>query len=89
LFVNLYLQGRQLLGKDAWFRLHQLCMSLALILTLVGLIPLLVDKGVEPLTEGVAHAIVGLVTVLLGFVQPVLAFFRCAPGAPEFYNSIL
>jgi ABC-type Mn2+/Zn2+ transport system permease subunit len=75
-----WLQGLQLFGKELWFPLHQACMGLALILSLVGLIPMLVDKGVKPMAEGLAHAIVGIIAVALAFVQPVLAFFRCAPG---------
>ena len=75
-----WLQGRQILGKDAWFRLHQGAMTLALLLSLVGLIPLLVDRGVAPLQQAVTHSIVGLVTLLLAFLQPLIAAFRCAPG---------
>jgi hypothetical protein len=63
-----------------WFPVHQACMSLALILSLVGLIPMLVEKGVEPLAKGMAHSIVGIIAICLAFVQPVLAFFRCSPG---------
>jgi len=41
-------QGRQILGKEAWFRLHQLTMGLALLLSLVGVVPLLVDRDGNP-----------------------------------------
>jgi hypothetical protein len=74
------MQGRQILGKDAWFRLHQVLMSLALVASLVGLVPLLVDRGVTPLQQRVTHSILGTVTLILAFLQPILAFFRCAPG---------
>jgi hypothetical protein len=74
------MQGRQILGKDAWFRLHQLTMGLALVASLVGLVPLLVDRGVTPLQQRVIHSILGTVTLILAFIQPMLAFFRCAPG---------
>ena len=63
-------------------------MTLALVFTFVGVIPMLVEKGVEPIKEGVAHALVGLVTICLAFVQPVLAFFRCAPGTDIFWGVI-
>jgi hypothetical protein len=55
-------------------------MSLALVASLVGLVPLLVDRGVTPLQQRVIHSILGTVTLILAFIQPILAFFRCAPG---------
>jgi len=37
-------------------------------------------RGVTPLQQRVTHSIVGLVTLILAFIQPLLAFVRPAPG---------
>ena len=53
-------------------------------LTIIALILMFVDKGVQPLSaESVklnAHAAIGMTAFVLAFIQPFMAFFRPHPN---------
>ena len=53
-------------------------MMLTVIFSVAGLIPILVDKGVRPITDKKYHPLLGLTVLIIAFLQPVLAYFR--PG---------
>ena len=54
-------------------------MLLTVLLTAGGMAVIIVDKGVRPIKGQVTHALVGLATVVLAAVQPLLAMVRCGP----------
>jgi hypothetical protein len=69
-------------GKDFWFRAHQICMTVTVILTLVSLIVMLALEGLDPLGEvgDNPHPALGLVCIICAFIQPIMAIFRPHPG---------
>merc|ERR1719219_1144631 len=70
------------LDKDLWFRLHQFFMYSAVVLTVIGIIIIVVDKGLAPF-EGVninPHPVFGLIAFLGALAQPIMAYFRPHPG---------
>ncbi|KAL0811036.1 hypothetical protein ABMA28_010316 [Loxostege sticticalis] len=75
--------GRQLGGKDIWFAYHRILMVLTWLLTVVGFILILVEVGGWSTTGDNPHAITGLVTVILCFIQPIGAYFRPHPGTKK------
>ncbi|XP_028167929.1 putative ferric-chelate reductase 1 homolog [Ostrinia furnacalis] len=75
--------GRQLGGKDIWFAYHRILMVLTWLLTVVGFILILVEVGGFATTGDNPHAITGLVTVILCFIQPIGAYFRPHPGTKK------
>lgn len=68
--------GRKLLGKDIWFAIHQVCMSLTWILVISAFTIIWVAVG-EWRTS--AHSVLGIIATALCFIQPFGAFFRPAP----------
>jgi hypothetical protein len=57
-------------------------MTTAVVLTLLGILLILIDKGLEPF-KGVninPHPIFGLFVFLGALAQPIMAFFRPHPG---------
>ncbi|KAG6443425.1 putative ferric-chelate reductase 1 homolog [Manduca sexta] len=71
--------GKQLGGKDIWFAYHRILMVGTWSLTMVGFILILAE--VRGWTGGDnPHAITGIVTVILCFIQPIGAYFRPHPG---------
>ncbi|XP_068143494.1 putative ferric-chelate reductase 1 homolog isoform X3 [Drosophila tropicalis] len=68
--------GNQSCGKDQWFTWHQSLMITTWILTVFGFVSIWVE-----LKQAVwhAHSILGLVTLILCFIQPIGAFFRPGP----------
>ena len=72
-------------GKDLWFRVHQVCMGLVVILTFLSFfIMLAVKKGAPFDPEALRinpHAAVGVACVAGAVVQPIMAYFRPHPGA--------
>ena len=69
-----------ILGKDIWFPIHQFCMSMTWLLTMVALVLIFVEKKTEPLSissiKNNAHGIIGLIASVLTFIQPFMAYFR-------------
>ncbi|XP_047539509.1 putative ferric-chelate reductase 1 homolog isoform X1 [Vanessa atalanta] len=72
--------GKTLGGKDIWFAYHRILMVLTWVLTMAGFILILIDVGGWQTTGDNPHAITGIVTVVLCFIQPIGAFFRPHPG---------
>ncbi|XP_039764896.1 putative ferric-chelate reductase 1 homolog isoform X1 [Pararge aegeria] len=72
--------GKTLGGVDIWFAYHRILMVLTWVLTVGGFILILVEVGGWQTTGDNPHAITGIVTVLLCFIQPIGAFFRPHPG---------
>jgi len=72
------------MGKYFWFRIHQLCMTLTLLLTLTAFAVILAERKGEPFNPEAwkknPHAIVGIVCIICSCLQPVMAFFRPHPG---------
>lgn len=75
--------GKNIGGKDVWFAWHRILMVLTWLLTMSGFIIILVEVGGWSNTGDNPHAITGLVTVILCFIQPIGAFFRPHPGTPK------
>ncbi|XP_034826030.1 putative ferric-chelate reductase 1 homolog isoform X1 [Maniola hyperantus] len=73
-------EGKTLGGVDIWFAYHRILMVLTWVLTVAGFILILVEVGGWQTTGDNPHAITGIVTVLLCFIQPIGAFFRPHPG---------
>ncbi|CAB3237841.1 unnamed protein product [Arctia plantaginis] len=72
--------GKQLGGKDIWFAYHRIFMVSTLVLTVIGFILILIEVGGWSTTGSNPHAITGLVTIILCFLQPIGAYFRPHPG---------
>ena len=62
-------------------------MGMAWTLTLISVILMFAEKGVEPLSKDSvklnAHSAVGMAVTVLAFIQPFMAFFRPHPGTPR------
>lgn len=71
--------GSQLCGKDQWFAWHRFLMVLTWTLTVAGFIIIFVEIGGWSQVDN-PHAILGVVTTVLCFLQPIGAFFRPHPG---------
>ena len=78
---------KEIYGKDWWFRVHQTCMLLTWMFTLISILIMVAGKGFRPLQldriKSDPHAIAGLFAVLLTFIQPFLAYFRPLPFSPR------
>ena len=74
---------KNLAGKQIWFRVHQLCMIMTWILTVSSVIIIFIEKGTDPLKwssiKNNAHSLIGLITSILCFIQPFMAFVRPDP----------
>lgn len=68
--------GTKIFGKDAWFVVHQISMSLTWILTISAVAIIWIDVG-EWRTS--THSVLGIIATVLCFIQPVTAFFRPSP----------
>ena len=58
-----------------WFFLHRAAMITAVLVTLISIIVIFVDRGGWSNSAG-THAITGILTFILCFANPVIAFFR-------------
>ncbi|XP_056640681.1 putative ferric-chelate reductase 1 homolog isoform X2 [Diorhabda sublineata] len=71
-----------LLGYDVWFTMHTVFTMLTWILTVVGFILIFVElEGWS--AESNPHAILGTITTILCFIQPIPAYFRPSVGTPN------
>ncbi|XP_053620478.1 putative ferric-chelate reductase 1 homolog [Plodia interpunctella] len=75
--------GKQLGGKDIWFAYHRILMVATWLLTVCGFILILIEVGGWSTTGDNPHAITGIVTVVLCFIQPIGAYFRPHPGTKK------
>lgn len=72
--------GNQLCGKDQWFVWHRVFMVLTWLLTVAGFIIIFVELGTWS-AEDNPHAILGVITTVICFLQPIGALFRPAPNS--------
>ena len=79
------------MGEAVWFKVHKIAMSTTVVLGLLGLVPVLVDRGVDPIRRMEYHPMVGLATLAIALAQPAVAYLRPGkvggrrarpPGAP-------
>lgn len=75
-FMKKLWAGKKAFGKDIWFIVHQVSMSLTWILTISAVIIIWIDLG-EWRTS--PHSVLGIIATSLCFIQPLTAFFRPAP----------
>lgn len=68
--------SQELFGKALWFVVHVIAMSLTWLLTIAGVAVIWIDVGTW---KSSVHSILGIVTAVLCFIQPLAAFFRPAP----------
>ncbi|XP_036332126.1 putative ferric-chelate reductase 1 homolog [Rhagoletis pomonella] len=72
--------GKQTCGKDQWFVWHRVCMVTTWSLTVAAFIIIFVEIG-EWSGERNPHAILGTITTIICFIQPIGALFRPAPNS--------
>ena len=90
IFIAMYMKKQfgnmKILGKDAWFPLHQLFMILTWLLGIAGLATIVAHYEFRPLQKARIknnpHSLVGLMSILLMFIQPFLAVLRCGALHP-------
>ncbi|CAG0883463.1 unnamed protein product [Darwinula stevensoni] len=73
--------GTQVCKKDMWFTIHRGFMVTAWALTIVGFFCILAHKDWEFLEK--PHHLVGVVSVVLCFIQPFMALLRPHPEDPN------
>ena len=66
------------MGEAVWFKVHKMAMSTTVVLGLLGLVPVLVDRGLDPIRRLEHHPMVGLATLAIALCQPAIAYLR--PG---------
>ncbi|RZB38617.1 ferric-chelate reductase 1 -like, partial [Asbolus verrucosus] len=74
--------GSSLCGKDLWFAWHRMFMVLTWALTMTGFILIFVELKAWS-AERNPHAILGTITTVICFLQPIGAYFRPHPGTPR------
>lgn len=72
--------GSQLCGKDMWFAWHRICMVVTWALTIAGFIIIFIEIDGWS-AERNPHAILGVITTIICFIQPIGALFRPAPNS--------
>ena len=76
---------KKLMGKDIWFPFHQASMGFAFIVSVISFIIIISERGnlfhMDTLKKN-PHPVMGLITVLLAFINPMMAAFRPHPGTP-------
>lgn len=71
--------GTQLCKKDLWFAWHRMLMVTTWVLTIAGFVIIFLElRGWSQ--EDNPHAILGTITTILAFIQPIGAVFRPHPG---------
>ena len=66
------------MGGAVWFNSHKLAMISTLVLSVLGMVPVIIDRKLEPIKRLEYHPMVGLAVVVICLCQPVIAYFR--PG---------
>ncbi|XP_022913819.1 putative ferric-chelate reductase 1 homolog [Onthophagus taurus] len=74
--------GTTMCGKDLWFAWHRFFMILTWSLTIAGFILIFVELKAWS-SEDNPHAILGIITTILCFIQPIGAYFRPHPGTSK------
>jgi len=77
------------MGGAVWFKTHKLAMIATLVLSLLGMVPVVIDRKLDPIKRLEYHPMVGLATVVICIFQPIIAYFRPGkdhPWRPVFYG---
>ena len=61
-----------------WFQVHRVSMILCVLLSAAGLVPVIIDKKLQPIKDQKLHPLLGLTVLVVAFIQPIIAYFR--PG---------
>lgn len=79
--------GKKLFGKDIWFTVHQVSMSLMWLLIILSIIIIWVDDIDYRIST---HSILGVIATILCFTQPLTAYYRPAPddSLHPFFNIV-
>uniref|UniRef100_A0A8D8VZI0 Ferric-chelate reductase 1 homolog n=1 Tax=Cacopsylla melanoneura TaxID=428564 RepID=A0A8D8VZI0_9HEMI len=75
--------GSSLCAKDVWFAWHRTLMFLTWVLTIAGAVLIFYDVGGWVSGPSQTHALVGVVTTVLCFIQPIAAALRPHPGSSK------
>ncbi|XP_012695110.2 putative ferric-chelate reductase 1 [Clupea harengus] len=75
-YLKAVTKGRGCLGKDLWFLAHVFLMVLSVAATIIAFI--LSFSHVKGWSGG-SHPVLGCLVMILAFIQPLGAFFRCGP----------
>lgn len=75
--------GSSLCSKDIWFAWHRTLMVLTWLLTMAGAILIFYDVGGWVSGPSQTHALLGIATTILCFVQPIGAALRPHPGSSK------
>ncbi|XP_055364628.1 putative ferric-chelate reductase 1 [Betta splendens] len=69
-------RGNKMFGKDMWFVCHVPVMCVTVAATFIAFIIIFVyGQG----WSGGAHPVLGCLTMILSFIQPIIALMRCGP----------
>ena len=71
-------QSSTFMGGAVWFKTHKLAMISTLVLSVLGMVPVFIDRKFDPIKRLEYHPMVGLATIAICLCQPVIAYFR--PG---------
>ena len=71
-----------------WFQIHQICMWFTWLLSIAGALIQFIGTGKGPLMESLElgnnpHAIVGLVSLMMMFIQPFMGVLRPSPNSKK------
>ncbi|KAG9351107.1 hypothetical protein JZ751_024997, partial [Albula glossodonta] len=75
-YLKAVTKGTVCCGKDLWFSAHVFLMSLSVAATIIAFI--LIFSHVRGWSGG-AHPVLGCLVMILAFIQPLAAVFRCGP----------
>ncbi|XP_062377378.1 putative ferric-chelate reductase 1 [Sardina pilchardus] len=75
-YLKAVTKGRGFFGKDLWFLAHVSLMGLSVIATIIAFI--LAFSFVKGWSGG-SHPVLGCLVMILSFIQPFAALFRCGP----------
>ena len=78
LLLHTTLQSSTLMGGAVWFNTHKLAMIATVVLSVLGMVPVIIDRKLEPIKRLEYHPMVGLAVIVICLCQPVIAYFR--PG---------
>lgn len=73
--------GSSFCGKDVWFAWHRFLMVITWILTLASVVIMYIDVGGFVTGPSQTHALLGTITTVLAFIQPIGAAFRPGPDS--------
>ena len=69
--------GSQMFGKDLWFVVHQFCMGITVVLSIIAFTIIFIDVG-EYITN--YHSILGTITFAFCLLQPIAGILRPSPS---------